>query len=506
MTWNTGAEEIYGYGAQEILGRHCSLFYERDAIQSGKPEEGLKAAAETGRFEDEGWRLRKDGSRFWANVVITALMDENNALRGFAKVTRDMTERKRAADALKESGERLRMAVDAARMHTWDWDVQTGMVFRSGHHQVIYGSGLFASDCTYDSFLQSVHPEDRKQIEEAVNRALSGDASYRATFRIMQPSGGIRWLEAQGQAYRDGLGKAVRMMGVTQDITERKKAEEELRQAHALLTNREQELVDTVTELNKSHAALKTAQLQLIRAAKFESVGQLAAGVAHEVKNPLAIILMGTQYLAKRLATADDKTREVLHDIEAAIKRADSIIIGLLDFSASQTISIKTQDLNAIIEQAIALIKYELDKHHIAVDKTLWASLPPLQLDRQKMEQALINLFLNAIHAMPGGGTLSVSTSVTRAEHLHPFVGSRETDRFAVGESIVIAEIEDTGVGIPADKLSKIFDPFFSGLPTGKGTGLGLTVTRRIIDLHGGTIDIQNREGGGVKVTIALKI
>jgi signal transduction histidine kinase len=290
------------------------------------------------------------------------------------------------------------------------------------------------------------------------------------------------------------------------EIAEREQAEISVTQVNNQLANRERELLRVLERLKKSHEELKTAQLQLIQAAKLESVGRLAAGVAHEVKNPLATILLGTQYLTKRLVTTDEKVHEILVDIETAIKKADSVIVGLLDFSASQALSLRVQDLNPIVERSLLMVKYELDKYHVGLTKTLGEALPSLRLDHHKLEQVFVNIFLNAIHAMPEGGTLSVTTSIETLATPGRFVGWRGTDRFTVGEQTVLVEIEDTGVGIPEDQLSRIFDPFFTSRPLGKGTGLGLTVTRNIIDLHGGLIEILNRKEGGVKARIMFKL
>jgi len=290
------------------------------------------------------------------------------------------------------------------------------------------------------------------------------------------------------------------------EISEREQAELKLREANASLVNRESKLLNVLERLRKAHEELKATQLQLIQTAKLESVGRLAAGVAHEVKNPLATILLGTQYLTNHLASGDDKIREVLHDMGMAIQKADSVIIGLMDYSVSQAVNLTSQDLNPIIEQFLLLLKYELDKCHIAVETSLEPTLPTIKLDRRGIGQALVNIILNAIQAMPNGGTLTVKSYVARAVQTVPFIGPRLTDHFAVGEPVVMVEIDDTGSGIPDAYLPSIYDPFFTGRPTGKGTGLGLSVTRNIIDLHGGIIHIHNREQAGARVVIALRI
>jgi len=313
-------------------------------------------------------------------------------------------------------------------------------------------------------------------------------------------------VEANAKARRlvHELGKVNEQLAV--ELNHRKRSEEQLKQANTELAQRQRKLQEVVADLKKSHGDLKATQLQLIQVEKLESVGRLAAGVAHEVKNPLAIVLMGVNFLSSHLGGGDESAVQTLKDMDDAVRRADAVIKGLLDFSASKTLALNLEDLNAIVERTCLLVKHELDKAHVTLMKTLGENLPMLRLDVNKMQQLLINLLMNAIYAMPEGGTLTVRTYPKALTGPGSSVGSRKTDQFAIGETAVVTEVEDTGTGIPADQLPKIFDPFFTTKPTGQGTGLGLTVVRNIVDLHGGTIDVQSREGRGVKVTILLKV
>ena len=157
------------------------------------------------------------------------------------------------------------------------------------------------------------------------------------------------------------------------------------------------------------------------------------------------------------------------------------------------------------VEQSQSLVNHDLARNHVNAVRELSEHLPPVKLDRNKIEQVFVNIFLNAVHAMPEGGTLTVKTYTEKLTKINHDLGSRKADHPRIGETVVIVEVEDTGTGIPKDKLAEIFDPFFTTKATGKGTGLGLTVTRKIIDLHGGTIDIGNRKEGGVRATIMFK-
>jgi len=250
----------------------------------------------------------------------------------------------------------------------------------------------------------------------------------------------------------------------------------------------------------------KSLEDQLLQAQKMESVGRLAASVAHEVKNPLATILMGIHYLSKVYAHADKSTVKVLKDMQHATESADSIVKGMLEFSAFKELELKGEDLNALVEQTLSLMKHTFEKSHISVVTSLDEKIPKIRMDRNKIEQVFVNLFTNAIDAMPKDGTLTVKTYVKELTQIGHRTGRRRTDRFMLGETVAVVEIEDTGAGIPEDQLSKVFDPFFTTKPTGKGTGLGLAVTEKIIDLHLAAIDIKNRKEGGVVVTIRFKI
>lgn len=292
---------------------------------------------------------------------------------------------------------------------------------------------------------------------------------------------------------------------LTTELEHRQRAQAQIRQVNAELAKNEEAIQRVVDNLKQANEELRRTHLQLIQAEKMESVGRLAAGVAHEVKNPLAIIRMGVSYLTERLATDQQDIATALLDIDDAVTRADQVIRGLLDFSVFKTLEASPQDLNGIIERSLLLIKHELVKSHITPVTRLAGELPSLTLDRNKMEQVFVNVFMNAIHAMAEGGTLTVTTYAKQLTERGQFVGQRSTDRFAVGETVAVADVEDTGPGIPEEQLTKIFDPFFTTKPPGQGTGLGLAVTKSIIDMHGGVVLVRNRPEGGALCTILLK-
>jgi two-component system NtrC family sensor kinase len=281
-----------------------------------------------------------------------------------------------------------------------------------------------------------------------------------------------------------------RTLALRREIGERRLAEGRLTQSNEELLQSRERLVEALACLQKSHADLKATQWQLIEATKLESVGRLAAGVAHEVKNPLMTLTMVADYLAQVVPADEPDGATMLQDMRDAIQRANRVISEMLEFSRPGGLTLKPEDFRAIVDRALSLVKLEATRHHIEVVRRLDAAAPALPVDKNKMEQVLVNIFMNAIQAMPEGGTLTVRTLDAQAG--------------PSGSPALTVEIDDTGPGIPEDHLTKVFDPFFTTKPVGQGTGLGLSVTRQIVQLHGGTIELRNRAEGGARVTIVL--
>jgi signal transduction histidine kinase len=288
------------------------------------------------------------------------------------------------------------------------------------------------------------------------------------------------------------------------DLTERINAAQRLEQANASLAKRSEALKKIIQKLKGSNRELKATQWQLIQAAKFESAGILAAGVAHEVKNPLQTILMGLDHLGARLPAGDEDLAVTMADMRNAVQRATNIIRELLSLSAAADFQLRPEDLNALLERSLLLVQAELSASQITVVRNLDPNLPRVSCDNAKLQQVFLNLFINALQAMPQGGTLTLSTRKASPANQNP--SYREMLRkFKPTDRLVAVEIQDTGGGIAEEHLPRIFDPFFTTKPVGVGTGLGLSVTKRIIDLHGGALAIKNASPRGVLATIILK-
>jgi len=218
------------------------------------------------------------------------------------------------------------------------------------------------------------------------------------------------------------------------------------------------------------------------------------------------VILFAIDYLADTIPSPEENTTTALSDAREAVMRADSVIRGLLDFSTATELSPTPQDVNEALRRALLLVRHALTKAHVLALEELEEGLPQAMLDRNKIEQVFVNLIINAIDAMPSGGTLILRTRRERLVEVGQGVGVRKTDRFRVGQSVIVVEIEDTGTGIDETSRARLFDPFFTTKPPGKGTGLGLAVCKSIVALHGGTIRIANKEGGGgTRATVVLQ-
>ncbi len=277
------------------------------------------------------------------------------------------------------------------------------------------------------------------------------------------------------------------------------------RQILSLLLSTYETAVRTNADLIKAHEELKAAQALIIEAEKVRTTARLAAGVAHEIRNPLAILEMGMDFLSGQ--PIDESGQDVFQEMKEAVKRAATVINRLTDLGSPDTLGMRDANLHTILDSALAVLREDIARQHIAVVRRFDGALPQLRVDAAKIGQLFINLLANALHAMPDGGTLTIATGLTTvaASETAFDAGSRAGAQFHEGERVIFVEIADTGTGIAAEHLDKLFEPFFTTKPTGQGMGLGLTVAKKITDMHRGRIDIRNREGGGACVTLTFK-
>jgi signal transduction histidine kinase len=280
----------------------------------------------------------------------------------------------------------------------------------------------------------------------------------------------------------------------------------ELRDINVNLKREIEERKKTEEALKLAYEQLKLAQAQLIYSEKMETVGRLASGVAHEVKNPLAILLQCVDYLKRTVGSQNnEKIDMTLQYMIDAVLRADNIIKGLLDFSSISKLELVEHIPEKIVEDSLLFMKHEFDKHHIHVIKHFASTLPTIKVDKNRVQQVFLNIFMNAVDAMSDGGTLTITVSSRVLDKVGQGVGRRGADVFRLNERVVIFDIEDDGAGIHPDILGKVFDPFFTTKHEKGGTGLGLPIIKNIMEMHYGSIVIKNREQGGVHVTLTFR-
>jgi PAS domain S-box-containing protein len=408
----------------------------------------------------------------------------------------------RAEEAVRKSEERYRELLASVTDYIYSVRLKQGVVVETSHGPgCLAVTGYRPEEYKNDPDLwhRMVHPEDTAGVVANAAEMQRGKVPPTIEHRIFHRDGSIRWVRNQRVPYYTPDGMLAGYDGLVSDITPRKEAEEKLTQAN-------ERLREVLASLTKSHEQLQATQMQLIEAEKMQTVGRLAAGVAHEVKNPLAVLQMGIGFLAKQNPLNDSPASFVLKEMGEAVDRADGVVSDLLEFASPTELELEQTEIEPLIRQSLRFVRHQLNAAKVTVTTNFSKCLPTCWLDPNKIKQVLVNLIVNACHAMPDGGKLGVTTrchQLTADEE--PTGSGGAVSHFQPGDTVFIIEITDTGTGIPPDELPRVFDPYFTTKSPGKGNGLGLTVTKTIIDLHGGRIHIGNRPAGGVIVTLALR-
>ena len=468
---NPAFTRLTGYTADEAFGANPRILKSdrHDAAFYRQMWETIKAGA---GWHGEVINKRKDGSLYTEEMTITPVGSAGGAITHFIAIKQDVTARKQAAEALQDSADRLKLATRIGGVGIWEYDVPTNRLAWDDQMFRLYGITREQFSGAYEAWRAGVHPDDQQRGHEEIQMALRGEKDFNTEFRVLWPDGSTHSIRAIATVQRDAAGHPLKMVGTNWDITASKLTQTKLQHLNA-------DLEHSQLALHNAYEDLKHAQIQLIQAEKIKMVDRLAAGVAHEVRNPLAIITMGLGYLESNLPRNQPAATTILSSMHEAVKRADTILSELMDFSSSRLMDLAEQDIGQLADRSLLLIKHELDLRHIEVVRDFAPGVPLQRVDRIRIEQVFVNLFMNAIQAMPDRGRLTVRTLCT-----------------ATGA--VVAEICDTGHGIPAAQLEQVFDPFFTTKPVGTGTGLGLTVSRSILLQHGGDLVLANQPGGGV--------
>ena len=467
VSWNAGAQRFKGYAANEIIGQHFSVFYTDEDRKLGMPANAMQRAIDQGTFEAEGWRVRKDGSRFWASVVIDPIRDSSGELVGFAKITRDISDKKAAQEALRQSEEQFRLLIQgvtdyAIYMLTPDgevanWNAGARRIKQYEHDEIV--GKHFA--CFYTD-------ADRAAVTPALTLAIAAKEGRieREGWRVRK-DGSQFWAHAVVDAIRDDRGVLVGFAKVTRDITERKEAAD----------------------------ALQRADAALVHSQKMEALGQVTGGVAHDFNNLLAILSNGLQVLAAQSRTHLDA--KMLQTMQRAVDRGALLTQQLLSFARQQPLKTEKFQLNALISEFEPML-HRVGSRAVSFDVALNAAKSTVLLDATRFEAALLNLVANARDAMPKGGAIVVGTT-------NVALTEGEVRALPAGMYIKVS-VTDTGVGMPPSVAARAFEPFFTTKAPGKGTGLGLSQVYGFISQSGGEAVISSVEGHGTVINLYLPV
>ena len=476
LTWNLGAERFKGYQADEIIGSHFSRFYPPDALARGLPAEELRVASEAGSFEDEGWRVRKDGSMFWANVVITAMRDERGSLVGYAKVTRDLTQRRNHEEALRLSEERFRLLVEGVADYAiFMLDVNGKVASWNVGAQRIKG---YAADEIIGQHFSIFYPQDvvdsgwpAHELREATATGRFVDTGWR-----VRKDGSPFWANVTITAMRDESGKLLGYAKLTRDLTERRRAE-----AMQLASQERDEILD----------AERNARMTAQRATRVKD--EFVATLSHELRTPLSAILGWTQVLLRGQAASATDQRRAIEVIDRNARAQVQLIDDLLDLSRIMTgklrLDLRQVAIIDIVQAAIDSAAPSAATKEIRLISLLDPGRAVVNGDAGRLQQVVWNLLTNAIKFTPRGGQVQV---VLQRVNSH-----------------VELSVSDTGVGIPASFLPQVFERFSqrdgSSTRAHGGLGLGLAICRQLVELHGGSIRAAS-PGEGLGATFSVNL
>ncbi|MGY2293897.1 PAS domain S-box protein [Pseudomonas yamanorum] len=464
-SWNSGAKKIKQYEQSEVLGRHFSLFYTPEDLASDLPARALKSAEQSGRFEGEGWRIRKDGTRLWALVIIDPIRADDGTLIGFAKVTRDLTERKAAEQALRQSEQQFSLLVQGVTDYALYMLDPNGVIttWNAGAQRIKGYEPAEVIGKHYSLFFQR-EDADNKVPQRALETVIREGRYEGQGWRLRKDGTGFL-AHVVIDPIKNEQGELVGFAKITRDVTESVQAQQEI----------------------------KETREALFQAQKMESLGQLTGGIAHDFNNLLMVIL-GSLELAKKRVPQDSRTYSLLNNAIAGAQRGATLTQRMLAFARRQELDPQPVDVGDLIRNMSDLLSRMLGAG-ISVDTQFPLVLRPVLVDMSQLEMAVMNLVINARDAMEGRGRILISAREDS------FPGRPDES-----ERLICIAVIDTGPGMNDATLQRAMEPFFTTKGAGKGTGLGLSMVHGLAAQSQGHFVLKSKEGEGTTAELWLPV
>ncbi|WP_223480020.1 MULTISPECIES: PAS domain-containing sensor histidine kinase [unclassified Pseudomonas] len=467
-SWNAGARRFKGYEEAEILGQHFSRFYTEEDRLKGMPQRALDTAIREGRFEGEGWRVRKDGTHFWCHVVIDPILDSTGKLLGFAKITRDLTDRKMAEEVLKQSEQQFRLLVQSVTDYAiYMLDADGRLTNWNPGAQRI--KGYLPEEVIGQHFSMFYTPEDRAAGEpkRTLDIAIREGRFENKGWRVRKD--GTRFLaHVVVDPIWGDTGTLLGFAKITRDITEATRAQQ----------------------------ALEQTREALFQAQKMQAIGQLSGGIAHDFNNLLTVILGNLEIVRKRIGD-DSKITRLLDNATQGALRGVALTQRMLAFARRQELKTESVEIPTLVEGITGLLRSSLGPS-VVLETRFTETIEPVWADKNQLELAVLNLATNARDAMPHGGKLLISA---RSED----AGDHPSLRPMTGRYVCLS-INDTGEGMDDATLAVAMDPFFTTKGVGKGTGLGLSMVHGFIEQLGGRFILKSQKGKGTTAELWIPV
>jgi len=468
VSWNLGAERFKGYKAEEVIGTHFGQFYTEEDRAADVPSLALERATKDGRFENEGWRVRKDGSRFWAHVLIDPIRNDDGELIGFAKVTRDLTEQRTAQEALRDNQAQFKMLVQGVTDYAIYMLDTTGHIssWNPGAQRI---KGYTPDEAIGEHFSCFYTEEDRKNGEPQKNLRLASTVGRVESEGWRVRKDGTRfWAHVLIDRILDDHGKLAGFAKITRDVTQQRAASQ---------------------ELDRAREALFQSQ-------KLESIGQLTGGVAHDFNNLLMTIIASLELISRRVPD-DPKLHILIENAKAGAFRGAALTERMLSFARKQELRPAPVDLIGLVRGMSDLLQSSLGSH-ITITTTFPIILERAFVDHNQLELALMNLLVNARDAMPEGGQVMISAQ-------RETVGRDHFTKLPEGDFVKLV-VADEGEGMDEMTLARATEPFFTTKGVGKGTGLGLSMVHGLAEQSGGRLIVRSQKGQGSRMEIWLPV